>query len=128
MLRCILFTCRIQLLMYSCILSELELLIHLQFLYLFCNCPSVSCSFIYFISAAVTLLASNFKIRPLDNRRLGKINTQLGKIKRRFELDMRPGTTESVVEFNSTLDLVQRKALSNLIRHWTWYNGKRCRI
>jgi hypothetical protein len=74
LLRCILFTCPIQFLTYSCILLKLELLIHLKFLYLFCSCPSVSCSFVYFISAAVILLASNFKIGHLDNRSLGKTN------------------------------------------------------
>jgi len=45
----------------------------------------------------------------------------------RAELDIGPGTTESLVELNSTLDLVQQKALSNLTRHWIWYNGKPCR-
>ena len=44
----------------------------------------------------------------------------------RAQLDMGPGTKESLVELNSTLDLVQRKALSSSTRHWTWYNGKPC--
>jgi hypothetical protein len=37
----------------------------------------------------------------------------------RSQLDIGPGTTESRVELNSTMDLVQRKALSNSTRHWT---------
>ena len=45
----------------------------------------------------------------------------------RTQLDIGPGTTESLVELNSTLDLVQRKAMSNSTGHWTWYNGKPCR-
>jgi len=32
-------------------------------------------------------------------------------------LDIEPGTTESLLELNSTVDLVQRKALSSSTRH-----------
>jgi hypothetical protein len=45
----------------------------------------------------------------------------------RAQLDIGPRTTESLVVLKSTLDLVQQKALSSSIRHWTWYNGKPCR-
>ena len=34
---------------------------------------------------------------------------------------------ESAVETDSTLGLVQRKALSRVTRHWTSYSGKGCR-
>jgi hypothetical protein len=45
----------------------------------------------------------------------------------RAQLDMGPGTKESLVELNSTLDLVQRKALLSSTRRWNWYNRKPCR-
>ena len=61
---------------------------------------------------------------------LVELNATLDLVNRkpcRTQLDIGRGTTESLVELNSTLDLVQRKALSNLTRHWTWYSGKPCR-
>jgi len=59
---------------------------------------------------------------------LGETNIKHYKIMCRYELDIEPGTAESVVEFNSTLDLVKQKVLSNLTQHWTWYSRKCCRI
>jgi len=46
----------------------------------------------------------------------------------RVGLDIGPGTAESAVELDSTLKLVQRKALSSWIRYWNWYSGKRCQL
>jgi len=44
-----------------------------------------------------------------------------------LSLTFGPGATENLVDFNSTLEVVQRKALSTSTRHWTWCNGKRSR-
>ena len=50
-----------------------------------------------------------------------KSNIKLCTVLRRFLLDITPDSTDSLVEFNTTLDLVQRTSLSNLPRHWTWF-------
>ena len=45
----------------------------------------------------------------------------------RAQLDIGPGTTESLDEVSSTLDLVQRKALSNSTLYWTRCSRRPCR-
>ena len=62
---------------------------------------------------------SDFKSSSNIEGTYEKLAKKLCKIPRRFMLGIGPGTGDSAVEFNSTLDLVQGKALSNLIRHWT---------
>jgi len=39
-----------------------------------------------------------------------------------------PGATEKLVDFNSTLEVVQRKALSTSTGQWKWCNGEPCRL
>jgi len=38
-----------------------------------------------------------------------------------------PGATENLVDFNSTLQVAQRKALTPTL-HWTWCKGNHCRL
>lgn len=50
------------------------------------------------------LYYSKFKNQPQKNRSLGTINLKHCKITCRAELDTGPSTTDSAVEFHSTMD------------------------
>jgi len=46
----------------------------------------------------------------------------------RLQLDIGSGATESFVNFNWTMEVVQRRALSTSTRHWPWCKGNLCRL
>lgn len=91
-------------------------------------------------SISIKSIIPEFQKRPLYDRNLGKTNIKHSTIRCRAELDIwtwcnrKPcrlqldigsGAMESLVDFISTLAMVQRKPLSTSTRHWTWCNGKR---
>jgi len=52
----------------------------------------------------MSLIFKTEKQPPLNKRKFGKTNIRHGKTACRFELHIGPGTAESFVQFNSTLD------------------------